>query len=65
MQVGSEKLCDEVAADGDISGVYAKEAESLDNRINIHILKGRNEDVAERDDLSRYREPLVSGRSEM
>jgi hypothetical protein len=53
VQVGSEKLCDEVAADGDVSGVYAKEAESLHRRMNIHILKGRNEDVAERDNLIR------------
>jgi hypothetical protein len=64
VQIGSEKLCDEVAADGDISGVYAKEAETLDNKMNIHILKGRDEDVAERDNLCRYREPLASRQSE-
>lgn len=53
MQVGSEKLCDEVAAENDISGDTRKRQEVLGEKMNIHILKGRDEDVAERDNLSR------------
>jgi hypothetical protein len=53
VQIGAEKLCDEVAVGSDISGVSGNRQSNRKRkeRENVHVFKGRDEDVAKRDDL--------------
>ena len=56
MQIGAEKFCDEVTAH--LVSISSRGPEADNSRflkgVDVHILQGGDEDVAERNDLNRH-----------